>query len=151
MTFGKQLPLVPILPGLYSSCIELQAAAFLVWLGLPMNRVFSACIFYLWYVHHCLGFHQLGGAQDNDPLMIRLARGTAISESLLSTRSRIRQFRDVEIGQSSMKLSLDLRKKNFDFGLSRDSNRAGLGRHYLLTDAEKGWLFNIRVGTIGVP
>ena len=96
MTFGEQLALVP---ALYSYlCTKLQATAFLVWLGLPMNRVFSAHIFYSWYVYHCPGFHQLGAAQDNDPFMIQLARGTAISESLLYAHLRIRRFRDVEIG-----------------------------------------------------
>ena len=80
--------------------------------------------------------------------MIRLASGTAVSESPLSARLRIQRFRDVEIGQSSVKLSLDLRKKAFDFGVSRDSTRAGLGRHYSLTNAKKRWLFNIRVGTM---
>ena len=48
MAFGERLALVP---ALYSYlCTELQAAAFLVRLGLPMNRVFSAHIFYSWYV-----------------------------------------------------------------------------------------------------
>jgi len=80
--------------------------------------------------------------------MIRLARGKLVSESLLSARLRIRRFRDVEIGQSSVKLSPGLRKKAFDFGVSRDSTRAGSGRHYSLTNAERSWLFNIRVGTM---
>ena len=146
MAFGERLALVP---ALYSYlCTELQAAAFLVRLGLPMNRVFSAHIFYSWYVYHCPGFHRLGAAQDDDPFMIRLARGKAVSDSLLSARLRIRRFRDVEIGQSSVKLSPDLRKKAFDFGVSRDSTRAGSGRHYSLTNAEKRWLLNIRVGTM---
>ncbi|XXG42283.1 hypothetical protein AAC387_Pa01g2601 [Persea americana] len=144
MAFGEQLPLVP---ALYSYlCTELQAAAFLVRLGLPMNRVFSAHIFYSWYVYHCPGFHRLGITQDDDPFMIHLARGTVVSESLLSARLRIRRFRDVEIEQSLVKLSSGLRKKGFDFGVSSDSTRAGSGRHYLLTNAEKGWLLNIRVG-----
>ena len=118
------------MPAFYSYlCTELQAAAFLVQLGLPMNRVFSAHIFYSWYVCHCSGFHQLGIAQDDDPFMIRLARGIAVSESLLSARLRIRRFRDVEIGQSSVKFSPDLWKKAFDFAVSRDSTRAGSGRH----------------------
>ena len=78
--------------------------------------------------------------------MIRLARGIAISESLLSARLRIQRFRDVEIGQSSVKLSSNLWKKAFGFGVSRDSTRAGSRRHYLLTNAEKGWFFNIRIG-----
>eukprot|EP00268_Persea_americana_P032035 TRINITY_DN31353_c0_g1_i6.p1 TRINITY_DN31353_c0_g1~~TRINITY_DN31353_c0_g1_i6.p1 ORF type:complete len:105 (-),score=7.74 TRINITY_DN31353_c0_g1_i6:141-455(-) len=48
MAFEERLALVP---ALYSYlCTELQAAAFLVWLGLPMNKVFSAHIFYSWYV-----------------------------------------------------------------------------------------------------
>ena len=47
-----------------------------------------------------------------------------------------------------MKLSPDLRKKAFDFGVSSDSTRAGSGRHYSLTNAEKMLLFNIRVGTM---
>ncbi|KAJ8632965.1 hypothetical protein MRB53_026301 [Persea americana] len=51
------------------------------------------------------------------------------------------------MGQSSVKLSPGLRKKAFDFGVSRNSTRAGSGRHYSLTKAEKAWLFNIRVGT----
>ncbi|XXG42063.1 hypothetical protein AAC387_Pa01g2413 [Persea americana] len=102
MAFGERLALVPVL---YSYlCTKLQAAAFLVQLGLPMNRVFSAHIFYSW---------------------------------------------DVEIGQSSVKLSPDLRKKAFDFGVSHDSTRAGSGRDYSLTNVEKAWLFNIRVGTMG--
>ncbi|XXG73209.1 hypothetical protein AAC387_Pa07g2168 [Persea americana] len=85
MAFGERLALVP---ALYSYlCTKLQAAAFLVWLGLPMNR-------------------------------------------------------------SSVKLSPGLRKKAFDFGVSRDSTRAGLGRHYSLTNVERSWLFNIRVGTM---
>ena len=146
MGFGEQLALVP---ALYSYlCTELQAAAFLVRHGLPTNRVFSAHILCSWYVYHCPGFHQLGVVQDDDLFMIRLARGTAISESLLFACLRIRRFRDVEIGQSSVNLSPDLWKQAFDFGVSRDSSRAGLGRHYLLTNAEKGWLFNIHVGTM---
>ena len=80
--------------------------------------------------------------------MIRLARGKPVSESLLSARLRIRRFWDVEMGQSSVKLSPGLRKKAFDFGVSRDSTRAGSGRHYSLTNAERSWLFNIRVGTM---
>ncbi|KAJ8649284.1 hypothetical protein MRB53_002307 [Persea americana] len=52
------------------------------------------------------------------------------------------------MGQSSVKLSPGLRKKAFDFGVSRDSTRAGSGRHYSLTNAERSWLFNIRVGTM---
>ena len=100
------------------------------------------------FVYHCPGFHQLGDAQDDDPLMIRLAKGKAVIESLLFARMRIRRFRDVEMGQSSVKLSPELRKKAFDFGASRDSTRAGSGRHYSLTNAEKEWLFNIRVGTM---
>ncbi|WP_274923095.1 hypothetical protein, partial [Streptomyces clavifer] len=146
MAFGEQLALVP---ALYSClCTELQAAAFLVRLGLPMNRVFSAHIFYSWYVYHCPGFHRLGAAQDDDRLMIRLAKGKAIVESLLFARMRIRRFRDVEMGQSSVKLSPELRKKAFDFGAPRDSTRAGSGRHYSLTNAENEWLFSIRVGTM---
>ncbi|XXG88153.1 hypothetical protein AAC387_Pa12g0401 [Persea americana] len=95
-----------------------------------------------------LCFHQLGAAQDDDPFMIRLARGKPVSESLLSARLRIWRFWDVEMGQSSVKLSPGLRKKAFDFGVSRDSTRAGSGRHYSLTNAERSWLFNIRVGTM---
>ncbi|KAJ8635794.1 hypothetical protein MRB53_010061 [Persea americana] len=121
MAFGERLALVP---ALYSYlCTELQAAAFLVRLGLPMNR-------------------------DDDPFMIRLARGKPVSESLLSARLRIRRFWDVEMGQSSVKLSPGLRKMAFDFGVSRDSTRAGSGRHYSLTNAKRSWLFNIRVGTM---
>ena len=146
IAFGERLALVP---ALYSYlCTELQAAAFLVRLGLPMNRVFSAHIFYSWYVYHCPSFHRLGAAQDDDPFMIQLARGKPVSESLLSARLRIRRFWDVEMGQSSVTLSPGLRKKAFDFGVSRDSTRAGLGRHYSLTNAERSWLFNIRVGTM---
>ena len=52
------------------------------------------------------------------------------------------------MGQSSVKLSLGLRKKAFDFGVSRDLTRARSGRHYSLTNAERSWLFNIRVGTM---
>ena len=52
------------------------------------------------------------------------------------------------MGWSLVKLSLDLRKKAFDFGVSRDFTRVGLGRHYSLTNAEKGWLLNIRLGTM---
>ena len=52
------------------------------------------------------------------------------------------------MGQSSVKLSPGLRKKAFDFGASRDSTRAGSGRHYSLTNAERSWLFNICVGTM---
>ncbi|XXG53338.1 hypothetical protein AAC387_Pa03g1441 [Persea americana] len=52
------------------------------------------------------------------------------------------------MGQSSVKLSPGLRKKAFDFGVSRDSTRAGSGRHYSLTNAERSWLFNICVGTM---
>ncbi|KAJ8614973.1 hypothetical protein MRB53_021858 [Persea americana] len=85
---------------------------------------------------------------DDDPFMIRLARGKPVSESLLSACLRIRRFWDVEMGQSSVKLSPGLRKKAFDFGVSRDSSRAGSGRHYSLTNAETSWLFNIRVGTM---
>ncbi|KAJ8640095.1 hypothetical protein MRB53_016789 [Persea americana] len=146
MAIGEQLALVP---ALYSYlCTKLQAVAFLVRLGLPMNRVFSAHILYSWYVYHCLGFHRLGAAQDDDPFMIRLARGKLVFESLLSARLRIRRFWDVEMGQSSVKLSPGLRKKAFDFGFSRNSTRAGSGRHYSLINAEKAWLFNIRVGTM---
>ena len=116
MAFGERLALVL---ALYSYlCTELQATAFLVRLGLPMNRVFSAHIFYSWYVYHCPNFHRLGTAQDDDPFMIWLARGTAVSESLLSAHLRIQRFRDVEIGLSSVKLSPDLRKKAFDCGVS---------------------------------
>ena len=87
MAFGERLALVP---ALYSYlCTELQAAAFLVRLGLPMNRVFLAHIFYSWYVYHCPSFHRLGDAQDDDPFMIRLARGNPVSESLLSACLRI--------------------------------------------------------------
>ncbi|KAJ8619969.1 hypothetical protein MRB53_028498 [Persea americana] len=128
--------------------LELHAAAFLVRLGLPMNRVFSAHILYSCYVHHFLGFHRLGAAQDDDPFMIRLAKGKPVSESLLSGHLRIRRFWDVKMGQSTMKFSPGLRKKAFDFGVSRDSTRAGSGRHYSLTNAKKAWLFNIRVGTM---
>ncbi|XXG62824.1 hypothetical protein AAC387_Pa05g1128 [Persea americana] len=146
MAFGERLALVP---ALYSYlCTELQAVAFLVQLGLPMNRVFSAHIFYSWYVYHCPSFHRLGAAQDDDSFMIRLARGKPVSESLLSACLRIRRFWDVEMGQSLVKLSPGLRKKAFDFGVSRDSTRAGSGRHYSLTNAERSWLFNIRVGTM---
>ncbi|XXG89123.1 hypothetical protein AAC387_Pa12g1203 [Persea americana] len=53
------------------------------------------------------------------------------------------------MGQSSVKLSPGLQKKASDFGVSRDSTKAGSGRHYSLTNAEKAWLFNIRVGTMG--
>ena len=52
------------------------------------------------------------------------------------------------MGQSLVKLSPGLRKKAFDFGVSRDSTRAGSGRHYSLTNAERSWLFNIHVGTM---
>ena len=88
----------------------------------------------------------MGAAQDDDPFMIRLARGKPIFESLLSAHLRIRRFWDVEMGQSSVKLSPGLWKKAFDFGVSCDSTRAGSGRHYSLKNAEKTWLFNIRVG-----
>ncbi|XXG42108.1 hypothetical protein AAC387_Pa01g2452 [Persea americana] len=146
MAFGERLALVP---ALYSYlCTKLHAAVFLVRLGLPMNRVLSAHIFYSWYVYHCPNFHQLGVAQDDDPFMIRLARGKPFFESLLSARLRIRRFWDVEMGQSSVKLSPSLRKNAFDFGVSRDSTRAGSGRHYSLTNADRSWLFNIRVGTM---
>ncbi|XXG82834.1 hypothetical protein AAC387_Pa10g0720 [Persea americana] len=135
MAFGERLALVPALYSyLYT---ELQAAAFLVRLGLPMNRVFSAHIFYSWYVYHCPSFHRLGAAEDDDPFMIRLARGKPVSEYLLFARLRIRRFWDVEMGQSSVKLSPGLRKKAFDFGVSCDSTRAGSGRHYSLTNAER--------------
>lgn len=80
--------------------------------------------------------------------MIRLARGTAVFESLLSACLGIRQVRDIEIGQSLVKLSPNLWKKAFNFGVSRDSTRTGSGRYYSLTNAEKAWLFNIRVGTM---
>ena len=99
-------------------------------------------------MYHCPGFHRLGVAQDDDPFMIRLARGTTVSESLLFACLRIRRLRDVEIGQSSVKLSPDLWKKAFDCGVSSDSTRAGSERHYLSTNVEKGSLFNIRVGTM---
>ncbi|KAJ8632964.1 hypothetical protein MRB53_026300 [Persea americana] len=76
MAFGERLALVP---ALYSYlCTELQAAAFLVRLGLPMNRVFSAHIFYSWYVYYSPSFHQLGTTQDDDPFMIRLAKGKPV-------------------------------------------------------------------------
>ena len=101
--------------------------AFLVRLGLPMNRVFLAHIFYSWFVYHCPVFHRLGAAQDDDPLMIRLAKGKAVVESLLFARMRIRRFRDVEMGQSSVKLSPELRKKAFEFGAPRDSRGQGQG------------------------
>ncbi|XXG73128.1 hypothetical protein AAC387_Pa07g2096 [Persea americana] len=133
MAFGERLALVPIL---YSYlCTELQAATFLVRLGLPMNRVFSAHIFYSSYVYHCPSFHRLGVAQDDDPFMIRLASGKPVSKSPLSARLRIRQLWDVEMGQSSVKLSLGLTKKAFDFGVSCDSTREGSGRHYSMTNA----------------
>ena len=81
MAFGELLALVPVL---YSYlCTELQATASLVRLRLPINRVFSAHIFYSWFVYHSPGFHQLGDAHDDDPLMIRLAKGKAVIESLL--------------------------------------------------------------------
>ena len=48
----------------------------------------------------------------------------------------------------TVKLSPDLQRKAFDFCVSRDSTRAGSGRHYSLTNVERGWLFNIRVGTM---
>ncbi|KAJ8628102.1 hypothetical protein MRB53_021409 [Persea americana] len=90
MAFGECLALVP---ALYSYlCTELQAAAFLVWLGLPMNRVFLAHIFYSWYVYHYPSFHRLDAARDDDLFMIRLARGKPVSEFLLSARLRIRRF-----------------------------------------------------------
>ncbi|XXG53419.1 hypothetical protein AAC387_Pa03g1510 [Persea americana] len=96
IAFGERLALVPVL---YSYlCTELQAAAFVVRLGLPMNRVFSAHIFYSWYVYHCPSFHRLGAAEDDDPFMIRLARGKPVSESLLFARLRIRRFWDVKMG-----------------------------------------------------
>ncbi|KAJ8634480.1 hypothetical protein MRB53_008747 [Persea americana] len=121
MAFGVRLALVP---ALYSYlCTKLHAVAFLVRLGLPMNR-------------------------DDDPFMIRLDRGKLVSESLLSVRLRIRRFWDVEMGQSSVKLSPGLRKKAFDFGVSLDPTRVGSGRHYSLTNAERSWLFNICVGTM---
>ncbi|KAJ8615155.1 hypothetical protein MRB53_034527 [Persea americana] len=88
MTFGERLALVPALYSYF--CTELQAAVIVVRLGLPMNRVFSAHIFYSWYVYHCPSFHLLGAARDDDPFMIRLARGKPVSESLLSARLRIR-------------------------------------------------------------
>ncbi|XXG85703.1 hypothetical protein AAC387_Pa11g0737 [Persea americana] len=113
-----------------------------------MNRVFSAHIFYSWYVYHCPSFHRLGADQDDDPFMIRLAKGKPVSEPLLFARLRIRRFWDVEMGQSSVKLSPSLRKKAFDFGVSRDLTRAGSRRQYSLTNAERSWLFNIRVGTM---
>ena len=116
MAFGERFALVPA-PYSYL-CTELRVAAFLVRLGLPMNRVFSAHIFYSWYVYHSPSFHRLGAAQDDDPFMIRLARGKPVFESLLSARLRIRRFWDVEMGQSSVKLSPGLRKKAFDFGVS---------------------------------
>ncbi|KAJ8635653.1 hypothetical protein MRB53_009920 [Persea americana] len=146
MAFGERLALVPALYAYL--CTKLQAAAFLVRLRLPMNRVFSAHIFYSWYVYHYPSFHRLGAAQDDEPFMIRLARGKPISESLLSARLRIRRFWDAEMGQSSVKLSPGLRNKAFDFGVSRDSTKAGSGRHYSLTNTEKSWLFNIRVDTM---
>ncbi|XXG59318.1 hypothetical protein AAC387_Pa04g1423 [Persea americana] len=151
MAFGERLALVP---ALYSYlCTKLQAAAFLGRLGLPMNRVFLAHIFYSWYVYHCPSFHRLGAPQDDDPFMIRLARGKPVSEYLLSARLRIRRFWDVEMGQSSVKLSPGLRKKAFDFGVSRDSTKAGSGRHYSLTNAERSWLLNLGFsqGVIGAP
>ena len=52
------------------------------------------------------------------------------------------------MGQSLVKLLSGLQKKAFDFGVSRDSTREGSGRHYSLTNVEKAWLFNIRVGTM---
>ena len=83
MAFEERLAFVP---AFYSYlCTELQATAFLVRLGLPMNRVFSAHIFYSWYVYYYPSFHKLSVAQDDDPFMIRLARGTAVFESLLSS------------------------------------------------------------------
>ena len=102
-----------------------------------MIRVFSTHIFYSWYVYHCPSFHRLGAARDDDPFMIRLAKGKPVFESLLSTRLRIRRLWDIEMGQSSVKFSPGLRKKAFDFGVSRDSTRAGSGRHYSLTNAER--------------
>ena len=47
-----------------------------------------------------------------------------------------------------MKLSPDLWKKAFDFGVSHDLTTARSGRHYSLTNAKKAWLFNIRIGTM---
>ena len=138
-----------MVPALYSYlCTKLQAIVFLVRLRLSVNKVFSAHIFYSSYVYHYPGLHQLGVEQDDDSFIIRLARGTVISDSLLSARLRILWFRDVEIGQSSVKLSLDLWKKAFDFGVSHDSTKAGSRRHYSLTNAEKRWLFNICVSTM---
>ena len=52
------------------------------------------------------------------------------------------------MGQSSVKLSPGLQKKAFDFGVSRDSTKVRSGRHYSLTNVERSWLFNIRVGTM---
>ncbi|KAJ8627467.1 hypothetical protein MRB53_020774 [Persea americana] len=91
MAFGERLALVP---ALYSYlCTELRAAAFMVRLGLSMNR----------------------GRRD----------GAVFSEAFP-----------------------DLRKKAFVFGVSRDSTRAGSRRQYSLTNAERSWLFNIRVSTM---
>ncbi|XXG85663.1 hypothetical protein AAC387_Pa11g0700 [Persea americana] len=64
--------------------------------------------------------------------MIRLARGKPVSESLLSVRLRIRRFWDVEMGQSSVKLPPSLRKKAFDFGVSRDSTRPYVRSHFAM-------------------
>ncbi|XXG62744.1 hypothetical protein AAC387_Pa05g1057 [Persea americana] len=80
--------------------------------------------------------------------MIQLARGKPVFEYFLSACLRIQWFWDVEMRQSSVKLSLGLQKKAFDFGVSQDSTRARSGRHYSLTNAKKAWLFNIRVGTM---
>ena len=52
------------------------------------------------------------------------------------------------MGQSSVKLSSDLWRNAFDFGVFRDSTSARSRRHYSLTNVEKMWLFNIRVGTM---
>ncbi|XXG53638.1 hypothetical protein AAC387_Pa03g1703 [Persea americana] len=80
--------------------------------------------------------------------MTRLARGKPVSESLLSARLRIRRFWDIEMGQSSVKFFPGLQKKTFDFGVSQDSTRARSGRHCSMTNEERSWLFNIRVGTM---
>ncbi|XXG79935.1 hypothetical protein AAC387_Pa09g0898 [Persea americana] len=153
MAFGERLALVPALYSYF--CTELQAATFLVRLGLAMNRVFSTHILYSWYVYHCPSFHQLDIALDDDPFMIQLAKGKPVSESLLFARLRIRRFWDIEMGQSSVKLSPGLRNKAFDFRVSLDSTRAGSERHYSLTNAKKAWLFNIRLGfsqgVVGAP
>lgn len=121
MTFGIQLALVLAL--YFYLCTKLQATTLLINLGLPLNQILLAYIFYLCYMYHCPCVHKLGAAQDEDPFMIRLDKGVVVFESLSSARLRIRRYEDVKMEKSFVEFSPNFIRKAFDFGVSYDSTR----------------------------